>query len=49
LSDNFRRYFDPQQAKSVMQEQSHRVDPSQRQVVLMDSSTTEEEELKMAN
>lgn len=42
LSNNFSRYFDPQQAKSVMQEQSHRVDPSQRQVVWLDNNTSDE-------
>jgi hypothetical protein len=33
LRADFSRSFDPGQAKSVMQEQSHRVDPTQRQVV----------------
>jgi ribonuclease D len=42
LSNNFSRYFDPQQAKSVMQEQSHRVDPSQRQVVWLDNNPSDE-------
>ncbi|MBW4651374.1 MAG: hypothetical protein KME06_22190 [Kastovskya adunca ATA6-11-RM4] len=36
LRTNFSRYFDPQQAKSVMQEQSYRRDPTQRQVVWQD-------------
>lgn len=46
LRTDFSRYFDPQQAKSVMQEQSHRVDPKQRQIVWLDNGTTDEEELK---
>jgi len=33
---NFNRNFDPQQARNVMQEQSYRVDPRQRQVVWLD-------------
>ena len=33
LRSDFNRYFDPQQAKNIMQEQSHRVDPTQRQVI----------------
>jgi hypothetical protein len=33
LRADFSRSFDPGQAKSVMQEQSYRVDPAQRQVV----------------
>lgn len=33
LRADFSRSFDPGQAKSVMQEQSYRVDPTQRQVV----------------
>lgn len=43
LQSDFSRYFDPRQAKTVMQEQSHRVDPSQRQVVLMDNGAMDEE------
>ncbi len=33
LRSDFNRYFDPQQAKNIMQEQSHRVDPTQRQII----------------
>jgi|SRR6478672_1137177 len=33
LRSNLNRYFDPQQSRSLMQEQSHRVDPTQRQVI----------------
>jgi cell division protein FtsB len=35
LRSNFNRYFDPTQAKKVMQEQSPRLDPNQRRIVLM--------------
>lgn len=38
LQVEFSRGFDPEQAKSVMQEQSHRVDPFRRQVVLLDKN-----------
>lgn len=40
LQADFDRYFDPQQAKSVMQEQGHRVDPSQRRVVFLEPKPT---------
>lgn len=33
LQEDFQRYFDPQQARTLMQEQSYRIDPSQRRVV----------------
>jgi len=36
LRDDFGEAFDPAQARQVMQEQSYRVDPSQRPVVLDD-------------
>lgn len=42
LRDQFGHNFDPQQARSVMQEQSHRVDPTQRQVILLDNAMDEE-------
>jgi cell division protein FtsB len=35
LRSKFNRYFDPTQAKKVMQEQSPRLDPNQRRIVLM--------------
>ncbi|WP_392535068.1 hypothetical protein [Nostoc sp. C117] len=35
LQVEFSRNFDPQQAKSIRQEQGYRFDPSQRRVVLM--------------
>jgi cell division protein FtsB len=37
LRSNFNRYFDPTQAKKVMQEQSPRLEPNQRRIVLMPS------------
>ncbi|MGQ4648054.1 slr1601 family putative cell division protein [Lyngbya aestuarii] len=40
LRSDFSRSFDPRQAKSVMQEQSYRVDPNQRQVVWQESDST---------
>jgi len=33
LQDRFNRHFDPQQTRAIMQEQSNRVDPNQRQVI----------------
>jgi len=42
LRTDFKRSFDPGQAKSVMQEQSSRVDPNQRQVVWQDANTKDE-------
>lgn len=50
LQADFDRYFDPQQAKSVMQEQGHRIDPSQRRVVFLEpkpSPTPEESPLPL--
>ena len=41
---DFNRYFDPSEAKTVMQEQSNRVDPQQRPVILQESETPEVEE-----
>ena len=38
LQTDFTRYFDPQQASSVIQEQSNLVNPGQRQVILLNSS-----------
>jgi hypothetical protein len=35
LQTDFSRYFDPQQAQSIMQEQSDRLAPGQRPVVLV--------------
>ncbi len=44
LRTDFNRYFDPQKAKSVMQEQSNRVAPGQRPVILLDKAATEKVE-----
>lgn len=41
---DFNRYFDPNEAQSVMQEQSNRVDPKQRPVILQELGTPEAEE-----
>jgi HAMP domain-containing protein len=38
LRENFRRSFDPQQSKKVMQEQSPRVDPQQRRIIFLEPS-----------
>ncbi len=38
LQAEFSRLFDPQQTPTIMQEQSDRVDPSQRQIVWMEKS-----------
>lgn len=35
----FSRYFDPRQAKVIMQEQTNRADPSQRQIVWGDATS----------
>lgn len=44
LRTDFNRYFDPQQATTIMREQSNRVAPGQRPVILHDKSTTHVEE-----
>lgn len=36
LQKDFKRNFDPQQAQKIMQEQSNRVAPGQRQVIILD-------------
>lgn len=40
LQADFSRRFDPQQARSIMQEQSSRVDPEQRPIVWVNPPTT---------
>ena len=45
LRTDFNRYFDPQQAKSIMQEQSNRVDPGQRPVILMNKPVKVEQQV----
>ena len=37
--DNFSRYFDPSQSKTIMQEQSNRVDPSQVPIILLEDNS----------
>lgn len=41
LQTQFSRNFDPHQAKSIMQQQSYRFDPNQRQIVLINPDKTE--------
>ncbi|MEK0180601.1 MAG: hypothetical protein EAZ78_23830 [Oscillatoriales cyanobacterium] len=41
---DFNRYFDPSLAKTVMQEQSNRVDPQQQSVILQESEAPDAEE-----
>ncbi len=38
LRTDFNRYFDPQQAENIMQEQSNRVNPGQRPVILLNQA-----------
>lgn len=40
LQKDFNRYFDPQQSKKIMQEQSNRVEPGQRQVIILDKAAS---------
>jgi hypothetical protein len=42
VRDDFSRTFDSGQAKSVMREQSYRVDPTQRQIVWQNQGTMED-------
>ena len=42
LQKEFSRHFDPKQAETIMQEQSHRVDPKQRRVVVLDPPSLSE-------
>lgn len=44
LQKNFHDAFDPKQAKIIMQEQSYRVDPARRQIVLLDRDSKDREE-----
>ncbi|MEH2278195.1 MAG: hypothetical protein V7K40_26270 [Nostoc sp.] len=44
LQGKFGRNFDPQQTKTIMQEQGYRFDPSQRRVVLMNQDRREDEQ-----
>lgn len=38
LQREFNHYFDPRQVKAIMQEQSRRVDPTQRQIIWINRS-----------
>jgi len=40
LQAEFTQNFDPHQAKNIMQQQSYRFDPTQRQIVLMNEDET---------
>ncbi|KJH71461.1 slr1601 family putative cell division protein [Aliterella atlantica] len=40
LQKDFKRNFDPQQAQKIMQEQSNRVAPGQRQVIILDKAAS---------
>ncbi|MCT7951460.1 hypothetical protein NG798_16785 [Ancylothrix sp. C2] len=40
LRADFNRSFDPQQAKTIMQEHSHRTDPEQLQVIWLENQKT---------
>lgn len=44
LQKEFSHNFDPQQAKSVMEQQAYRFDPSQRQVILINKDDKELEQ-----
>ncbi|MEH2459694.1 hypothetical protein [Nostoc sp.] len=44
LQTEFSRNFDPQQTKTIMQQQGYRFDPSQRRVVLMNQDRREDEQ-----
>ncbi|MEH1939418.1 MAG: hypothetical protein V7L01_04255 [Nostoc sp.] len=44
LQTEFSRNFDPQQTKTIMQEQGYRFDPSQRRVILMNQDRREDEQ-----
>ena len=44
LQVEFSRNFDPQQTKSIMQQQGYRFDPTQRQVILMNPERREDEQ-----
>ncbi|MBD2663015.1 hypothetical protein B6N60_00544 [Richelia sinica FACHB-800] len=43
LQTEFSRNFDPSQTKSIMQQQSYRLDPNQRQIVLTNEDQTEKQ------
>lgn len=41
LQNDFNKSFDPQQAKTIMQQYSDRVDPSRRQIVFPEKANTD--------
>ncbi|MDM9384513.1 hypothetical protein QUB80_27995 [Chlorogloeopsis sp. ULAP01] len=49
LQVEFSRNFDPSQAKTIMQEQSHRLAPNQRPIVLMKQETAEIKQAESSN
>lgn len=42
--EEFSRYFDPKQTKSIMEEQGNRVDPTQKPIIWVEPLTAEESE-----
>lgn len=42
LQEEFSHYFDPRQAANIMKDQSHRVDPKQRRVIVVDPPSLSE-------
>ncbi len=46
LQAEFSRNFDPQQTKSIMQQQGYRFDPNQRRIVLMNQDRQEDEQIE---
>lgn len=44
LQADFHRAFDPQQGKTIMQEQTDRVDPSQHQVIWLEKNSPDSDE-----
>ncbi|MBD0385111.1 MAG: hypothetical protein ICV54_00910 [Nostoc sp. C3-bin3] len=44
LQTEFSRNFDPQQTKTIMQQEAYRFDPSQRRVVLMNTDRLENQQ-----
>lgn len=46
LQTEFSRNFDPQQAKSIRQQQGYQFDPTQRRVVLMNPDGREDEQIE---
>lgn len=38
--EEFTRYFDPQQTKTIMQEQGNRIDPTQKPIIFLEERST---------